>query len=389
MLPPMDLDDELRAELEALRDAGLLREPPTLTRLSDGRFALGDRPLLVFCSNDYLGLADDPALIEAARDALGEHGLGGGASRLVSGTRTAHRDAERALAAWVGADAALLFSSGYAANVGALSTLLRKGDVAFSDRLNHASLIDGLRASRAKVHIYGHGDVDHLEWLLRRHRPEGDRAFVVSDTLFSMDGDVAPVEALRERADAHDAALYVDEAHTLGVIGAGEGLCRELGVRPDVVVGTLGKATGLSGAFVAGSAPLRALLENRARSFVFSTAIPPFLAAVITASVQRVRHAADARARLAQHATRIRSHLRARGWNVPEGESPIIPVHVGDSAETMRLSAALLDRGVFVQGIRPPTVPQGTSRLRIVPTAAHRAADIDALLEAFDGLHVT
>ena len=153
MLPPMDLDHELRAELEALRDAGLLREPPTLTRLSDGRFALGDRPLLVFCSNDYLGLADDPALTEAARDALEEHGLGGGASRLVSGTRTAHRDAERALAAWVGAEAALLFSSGYAANVGALSTLLRRGDVAFSDRLNHASLIDGLRASRAKVHI--------------------------------------------------------------------------------------------------------------------------------------------------------------------------------------------------------------------------------------------
>ena len=385
----MSLEQSIQEELASLEDAGLLRKPLTLSR-RDGRLHLGKQPLLVFCSNDYLGLADDPELQLLAQQALAEHGLGGGASRLISGTRDAHRSAEATLAHWVDAEAALLFSSGYAANVGALSALLDREAVAFSDRLNHASLIDGLRASRATTHIYAHGDADHLEWLLRRHRSDGRRAWVVSDTLFSMDGDTAPIALLAQRCAEHQASLYVDEAHAIGVVGAGRGLCHEHGVRPDVLVGTLGKAAGVSGAFVAGSAALRSFLENRARSFVFSTALPPFLAAVIDHAAQRAQHAADARAVLARHAARIREQLRLQGWDVPDGHSPIVPVLIGDPARTMALSHHLLTQGLFVQGIRPPTVPTGTSRLRIVPTAAHRDADIERLLEAFaDAARVT
>lgn len=386
MLRPMSFEDDLDERLRELTARGLLRDPPALDGAARREGRAGERDVVVFCSNDYLGLAGHPMLVAALRGGAEAHGAGAGASRLISGTHVAHRAAEQDLAAWVELPAALLFSSGYAANVGALSTLVGPGDVAFSDRLNHASVIDGLRLSRATVHVYEHRDTAHLAALLEAHRPLGKRALIATDTLFSMDGDLADLSVLRGLADRHDAALYVDEAHALGVLGAGRGACHDAGVRPDVLVGTLGKAFGLSGAFVAGSARLRALLENRARSYVFSTAPPPAIAAAVRAAVALVAGGADARARALRHADRVRAQLRRDGWQVLDGRSSIVPVIVGDPAATMAASRALLERGYFVQGIRPPTVPPGTSRLRVVPTAAHTDAQVDGLLAAFAAL---
>jgi 8-amino-7-oxononanoate synthase len=375
--------DDIRSQLAELEAARLLRRPLTLERAGPVEMTIDGRSVLVFCSNDYLGLSWSPELIAAVKGALDAHGLGAGASRLISGTSPAHLEAERALASLVGQPAALLFSSGYAANVGALSTLLGKEDVAFSDRLNHASLIDGLRLSRARVHVHRHNDVEHLESLLRAHRADGRRAWVVTDSVFSMDGDLAPLRELRAVADRWDAGLFVDEAHALGILGGGRGLCHARGVTPDALVGTLGKSAGVAGAFVAGPAELRSLLENRARSYVFSTAPPAAIAEAARVAADLVLRAENTRARVLAHAARLRSGLRERGWDVPTGETPIVPVVVGDPARTMRLSAELLERGFFVRGIRPPTVPAGTSRLRVVPTAAHTTEQIDALLRAF------
>lgn len=379
----MSLDDHVRLTLDELRARGLLRSPFALEGADRAEAVADGRPVVVFCSNDYLGLAAHPELVATAQAGLAAHGLGAGASRLISGTHTAHRECERAMAAWVERPAALLFSTGYAANLGALGALLGPDDVAFSDRLNHASLIDGLRLSRARVHIFDHADPGHLEILLRTHRAEGRRALIVTDTVFSMDGDLAPLGALRELADAHDAGLYVDEAHALGVLGGGRGACAEQGIRPDVLLGTLGKASGVAGAFVAGSESLRQLLENRARSYVFSTAPPPALAVAATRAAALILDADAERARVHAHAERIRAALRTAGWTVPGGRTPIIPLLVGDPARTMELSRRLLEEGYFVQGIRPPTVPEGSSRLRIVPTAAHTDAQVSGLLAAF------
>ena len=379
----MLIPDLVRRELAALEQAGLLRRPRVVEGLGSSQVRIDGRSVVVFCSNDYLGLSADPRLVAAGHAAIDAHGMGAGASRLVSGTRPAHLGAERALAELVDMPASLLFSSGYAANVGALSALLDRGDVAFSDRLNHASLIDGLRLSRATVHVYEHADVEDLERRLRDRRADGRRAWVVSDTVFSMDGDLAPLQRLRELCDRYDTGLFLDEAHALGVLGSGRGLAYHLGVRADALVGTLGKSAGVAGAFVAGSSELRALLENRARSYVFSTALPPFLAAILEQAVGIVRGADEARARVAEHATTIRDALVRQAWSVPrEGVTPIIPIVVGDPARAMELSARLLERGFFVQGIRPPTVPPGTSRLRLVPTAAHTGEQVAALLGA-------
>lgn len=339
--------------------------------------------LILASSNDYLGLTGHPDVQAAIAEGLEHAGAGAAASRLISGTHEVHREAEASLAALVGMDDALLFSSGYAANVGVLSTLPNPEDVVFSDALNHASIIDGCRLSRAKISVYPHGDLEHLEGLLRK-RAAGGQAFLVTDALFSMDGDFAPLRDLRALADRYDAALIVDEAHSLGVHGpAGAGACASAGVRADLVVGTLGKSLGLWGAFAASSEPVCTLLENSARSFVFSTATSPAAAYACPTACSLARDADQERARVLQHAERIRKGLQEDGWRVPAGDSQIVPVIVGDSARTMSVSSALLERGVFVQGIRPPTVPRDTGRLRVAPMATHTDAMIDRLLEAF------
>ncbi|WP_433930963.1 aminotransferase class I/II-fold pyridoxal phosphate-dependent enzyme [Sorangium cellulosum] len=359
----------LQDELSELDRAGLLRTPPV---------AAAPAGMLVLCSNDYLGYAGLPW--SSADDAAS----GAGASRLVSGTHEAHLVAERELAAWLGTEAALLFSSGYAANVGTLAALARPGDVIVSDALNHASIIDGCRLSRAAVEVVRHGDLPSVEVALAR-AGSARRRWVVTESLFSMDGDTPDLRGLRELCDRHDAALIVDEAHALGVCGpTGAGLCAEAGVRPDVLIGTLGKSLGLHGAFVAGSSTLRTYLWNRARSFVFSTGISPMVA---LATVDRVRRAAadDAgRARLAAVTDRLRSGLRELGARLLPGSSgPILPWVLESPGVAVEMSQRLARQGVLVQAIRPPTVPAGTSRLRITSNASLSETDVERALAGF------
>lgn len=348
---------------------GLLRTPPA---------AAAPARMLVLCSNDYLGYAGLalPPDVDTAS--------GAGASRLVSGTHEAHLMAEREIAAWLGMEAALLFSSGYAANVGTVAALARPGDVIVSDALNHASLIDGCRLSGATIEVVRHLDVEAIESALVRARG-ARRRWVLTESLFSMDGDTPDLRSLRELCDRHDAALMVDEAHALGVCGPrGAGLCAEAGVRPDVFIGTLGKSLGLHGAFVAGSSTLRTYLWNRARSFVYSTGISPLVA---LASVERVRRAAAddaARARLAMVTRRLRSGLEALGAQLLPGASgPILPWVLKSPGAALEMSQRLAREGVLVQAIRPPTVPAGTSRLRITASAPLSESDIERALAGF------
>ena len=380
----MHFDDHIQHALSDLKSRGLLRRARAVSGAQGPRLVVDGREVLCLCSNNYLGLADDPALADAALRATREEGFGAGASRLISGSMQAHAALESALAEFLGYDDAALFTSGYAANVGTLQGLVGRGDIIFSDSLNHASLIDGARLSRAKIVVFNHADADDLESKLNAHRAEGRAALVVTESLFSMDGDTPPLARIADLALQHEAALVVDEAHALGVFGReGRGLCEQLSVRPDVVVGTLGKAFGVQGAFVASSEPAIRLLRNRSRSYVFSTAPAAPVARVALAALERVRQGDSARARLLDHAAHLRAGLQSLGYDVPDGDSQIIPLIVGDPEPTMSLSLALLENGVFAHGIRPPTVPPGTGRLRIVPMASHTRGEIDHALAVF------
>ena len=380
----MGFQDQVREALRDLESAGLRRYPARVSGAQGPELEIDGHPVICFCSNNYLGLAAHPALVAAARESALREGLGSGASRLITGTMDAHLEAEAALADFVHAPDAALFSTGYAANLGTIQALIGPGDVVFSDALNHASLIDGCRLSRAEIHVYQHCDIGHLESLLQEHRARARRALIVSDTLFSMDGDAAPIEDLANLARSFEAGLFVDEAHALGVFGpSGSGLAAAHGVHPDIVVGTLGKSFGVAGAFVAGSKDAVSLIRNRARSFVYSTAPPPLIVRSALAALKLVKEAGDARRILLAHAERLRTGLRSLGFDVPEGTSQIIPILIGANHRTMRLSAKLLDRGVFVQGIRPPTVPEGTARLRLTPMATHQPEQIERAIQAF------
>ncbi len=361
--------------------------PPALRFLEsalaelEGRDLLRTRPLpaspgaLSFCSNDYLGLASEPAPPAPS---------GAGASRLVSGERAEHLQAERAAAELVGLPEALLFTSGYAANLGVVSALAGPGDLIVSDALNHASLIDGARLSRARVVIVPHLDAPAVERALA-DRGTG-RSFVLTESYFSMDADAPDLAALRRICDAAGAALVVDEAHALGVLGPeGRGLCAAAGVRPDAMTGTFGKAFGAGGAFVAGPPALVQWLWNRARSFVFSTGLSPAVAAGAAAGVARSRQEPSRRETALEMANRLRAVLAERGMRVG-GFGPIIPWIVGDPALAMRVAAELRAMGLDVRAIRPPSVPPGTARLRLTVTALHRTADVDRFGAALDTL---
>ncbi|MBW2493357.1 MAG: 8-amino-7-oxononanoate synthase [Deltaproteobacteria bacterium] len=383
----MGFQTQIQEALRALEAAGLRRHPERVSGPQGPEICIRGRRVLCLCSNNYLGLADHPAIAAAAAAAAQDEGSGSAASRLITGTMAAHTEAEAAFATFSGFAAAALFSTGYAANLGTIQALVGPGDAVFSDALNHASLIDGCRLSRAEIHVYQHRDLAHLESLLRQHRGSARRALVLTDSVFSMDGVLAPVAELGQLAASFECGFLVDEAHALGVIGpAGRGVCAAAGVRPDVMVGTLGKSFGVAGAFVAANEDLVSFIRNRARSFVYSTAPPPALARAALAALPLVREADEARARLLAHAGRLRAGLRDLGFEVPDGESQILPVLIGDNERTMRISAKLLDRGVFVQGIRPPTVPEGTARLRLTPMATHRTEQIDRAIEAFASL---
>lgn len=380
----LGMDDDLSARLAGLERAGLRRALRSVERRAGAEIVMNGRSAIDFSSNDYLGLAADPRIARAAAAALEEAGTGAGAARLISGNHPLHERLEREVAALERAPAALLFASGYAANTGAIPALVGRGDAVYSDALNHASLIDGCRLSRAELRIFPHRDLDALGRMLREDEGRFARRMIVVDAVFSMDGDLFQLDRLVETARTHGAWTYVDDAHGTGVMGPnGRGTAEHFGVEDaiDVRMGTLGKALGTSGAFVAGSERLREWLLNRARPFVFSTATPPALAAATLESLRIAREEPWRRAQLRENARRLREGLASIGHDVAgEADGHIVPVRTGDAERTMHIGAALRERGFLVGAVRPPTVPPGGSRLRITLSAAHTGEQIDRLL---------
>jgi 8-amino-7-oxononanoate synthase len=368
---------EIEARLDELEQLGLARRTRLVSGPQGPRVVLDGKPVLLLCSNNYLGLADHPAVREAAADAAMRWGVGAGAARLVSGTMTIHRRLEERLASFERRQAALLFGSGYLANMGVVSALARQGDVVFSDELNHASIVDGCRLSRAEVFVYDHADLEHLEWGLREANGRG--ALIVTDGVFSMDGDVAPLAELAELAARHDVRLVVDEAHGTGALGpGGRGAVAEAGVEDgvDAIVGTLGKALGSYGAYVACDQQLAKYLLNAARPFVFSTAPPPPAVAGALAALTLLEAEPRRVEKLQTNARVLREELASEGFAVGDGRTQIVPLVIGEAQQTMRVCEQALERGVFAQGIRPPTVPAGTSRLRLAVMASHGKSEL-------------
>ncbi|HEY6874691.1 MAG TPA: 8-amino-7-oxononanoate synthase [Geobacteraceae bacterium] len=375
-----------RQELEELHTQGLFRTLRLLHGEQSNRVCLEGRDVLLFCSNNYLGLAEHPALKEAAIKAVERYGAGSGAARLVSGNMELHEALEARIAAFKGTEAALVFNSGYAANTGILPALVGKGDVIFSDRLNHASIVDGCLLSRARFVRYPHNDMVALRRLLERTPVQG-RRLIVSDGVFSMDGDLAPLRELVALKKEFDALLMIDDAHGTGVLGdAGRGSAEFCGVAADIDIqmGTLGKALGSFGAYVAGSRDLIHILINRARSFIFSTSLPPAVLAASLAALDLVDSptGAELRSRLANNSRSFRAALQKAGFDTMGSATQIMPVFVGGAAPTMEFSRLLLEEGVFVQGIRPPTVPAGSCRLRCTMMATHTDDDLEQAVSA-------
>jgi len=374
----------LGADLAARAAAGLYRG----RRLLDGPQAttvrVDGRELLAFCSNDYLGLANEPRVIEALAAGAARYGAGSGASHLVSGHSRAHHELEEALAQFTGRPRALLFSSGYAANLGVISALLGRGDAVFQDRLNHASLLDGGLLSGARLQRFLHNDAGNLEARLARSRAR--RKLVAVDGVFSMDGDEAPLAALAAASARHGALLYVDDAHGFGVLGErGAGTLEKQGMgsaEVPLLMATLGKALGVAGAFVAGSEELIETLIQFARTYVYTTAMPPALAVAAAASLRVVREEPWRRAHLQELIGHFRAGASALGLRLMPSETAIQPLLLGEAATALRWSEQLLARGLLVPAIRPPTVPQGQSRLRVTLSAAHSAAEVERLLQA-------
>jgi glycine C-acetyltransferase/8-amino-7-oxononanoate synthase len=368
---------DLQARLDELEELGLTRRMRLVSGPQGPRVVLDGKPVLLLCSNNYLGLADHPRLREAAADAAMRWGVGAGASRLVSGTMTVHRRLEAALAELKGTEAALLFGSGYLANVGVVSALAGQGQTVYSDELNHASIIDGCRLARARTAVFRHADVEHLAWQIEQSPAPG--GVIVTDSVFSMDGDVAPLAELVDLARAHGLRLVVDEAHGTGAMGpGGRGAVAAAGLEGevDVVVGTLGKSLGAYGAFAACSAQMARYLTNCARSLIFSTALPPPVAAAALAALGLLAEQPARVGKLQANAGILRDALAREGFDVAGSETQIVPIIVGDASVAMRMCEAALERGVFAQAIRPPTVPEGTSRLRLTVMASHTKAEL-------------
>ena len=382
--------ERLQAGLEELAAAGRLRRRRVVEgkALGSARIRVEGRELLAFCSNDYLGLADHPDVITALVAAAREWGVGSGASHLVSGHCSEHHALEEELAAFVGRPRALLFSTGYMANLAVVATLLERGDRVFEDRLNHASLLDAGLASGARFSRYPHADVASLS--ARLARVADSRAMVVTDGVFSMDGDVAPLRELAGACREHGAWLFVDDAHGFGVLGrTGRGSVEaaDLGLQDvPILMGTLGKACGTFGAFVASSSEIVETLLQRARTYIYTTALPPAVAAASRAALRLVREEPWRRARLLGHVARFRREALRLGLPLMDSSTPIQPLLLGTEAAALAASDALVAAGIWVPAIRPPTVPAGASRLRITFSAAHTDADVDRLLEALTAL---
>jgi len=386
-------DSDLELELGELRAQGLHRALRRVDSQQGPKIVINDRPLLNFSSNDYLGLATHPAVEEAACRAVSEFGAGAGASRLICGSLAPHHELETALAEFKATEAALAFSSGYSTALGTIPALVGKDDVIILDKLVHASIVDAARLSGAKLRLFRHNDPASLEKVLKwarsrksrtPHATRHTRLLIVTESVFSMDGDLAPLREIIELKEQHGAWLLLDEAHATGLFGEhrrGLAEAQELSGRVEIQMGTLGKALGAAGGFIAGSRPLIELLVSRARSFIFSTAPVPAAAAAATAAVRLVQSAEGdvLRTRLWQRVDELKNELIRAGWSLPPVQSAILPLHVGDERKAVELAAGLRERGVFIPAIRYPSVARGAARLRVTVTAAHTSEHIAEL----------
>ncbi len=384
----MGLDEIAAAKLDALRERGTYRRMRVLDGAQGPRMRVDGREVLLFAGSNYLDLARHPEVVEASAHAARDLGCAAGGSRLITGNLTLHEELEEDLAKFFGAEAALAFGTGYMANVGVIPALVGRGDVVVSDALSHASIIDGCRLSRADVRVFPHGDLDALESLLREAAASHPRVLLAIDGVYSMDGDVAPVAEMVSLARRFGALVLLDDAHGTGTLGAtGRGSAELCGVLEgvDVHLGTLGKALGSFGAFVVGERALRELLVNTARSFIFSCALAPPQVAAARAALHVVAREPWRRASLQSGAKRLREGLARYGISTAPSTTHIVPVVIGDNARTMAICERLLAQGLYAQGIRHPSVPEGSARLRLTPMATHREEEIDALVEAVAG----
>ena len=378
------MNEQRPATPHPIIDPGLLRTLEPIEAIEQGRITINKRVLVDFASNDYLGISQHPVLIKGANAALERWGAGSRASRLMSGDFEIHHELERSIARLKGAETAILFGSGYLANIGVISALCGKGDVVFSDRFIHASMVDGILLSGARFFRFRHNNLDHLESLLKQHRGRHKRALILVESLYSMEGDEADIAGLIGLKRRFDALLLVDEAHAVGVFGGhGEGLAPvEQALDIDLMIGTFGKALGGYGAFAAVSKALKGFLINRARTFIFSTALPPSVLGANIAAIRLVAREGTRRAKVLENSVYLRARLReSMGLDIA-GRSQIVPVMAGDNAKAMMLAERLKAAGFLVKAIRPPTVPQGTARIRLSVTAWHSKEDIDALAGA-------
>jgi len=381
----------LREEIDSLRDQGLYNTIRHIDGPQGPWLEIDGRQVLNFCSNNYLGLANDPRLVSAAKAALDRHGIGPGAVRSIAGTMAIHTELERRLAAFKGVEAAISLQSGFVANLGTISALVGEGDAVISDALNHASIVDGVRLCKASRYVYQHADVDDLERTLSQARDDGaGRILVISDGVFSMDGDIAPLDGIVAAADRHDAIVMVDDAHGEGVLGdGGRGIVDHFGLhgRVEVEVGTMSKAFGVIGGYVAGPAVLIDWLRQRARPFLFSSAVTPPDAAACIAAVDVMEESTELVDRLWANAGRFRSAMTSLGLDTGLTQTPITPVILGDEALAQRFSRRLFeDQSVFAQAIAYPTVPRGTARIRVMVSAAHSEEDLDRGVSAFESV---
>ena len=377
-------------ELSELDRQGLRRFCRRVEAVEGGRIRVDGRWLIHLASNNYLGLTQHPKVIAAAQEALARYGAGAGSARLIGGTFPPHEELEAELADFKQAEDCLLFSTGYMANLGIVTALMGPGDLIIGDRLNHASLIDACRLSGAAFRIYPHGDADRLEEALRKRRAGHRKVLVVTEGLFSMDGDLAPLPAIVEMARRYDAWVLVDEAHATGVFGSsGRGSLEHFNISTDGILqmGTLSKALGSVGGFLAGPRVVVELLRNKARPFIYTTALPPSCAAAALEALRVIREEPVRRRRLWENVHRWSSGLMKQGWKLTSHASPILPIRIGSNQETMLLAQRLFEAGVYAPAIRPPTVPEGSARIRTSLTALHTEEDLSAALHAFQRVH--
>jgi len=381
--------DFIEQELSRLKDAGLYRHMPLIQGPQEPRVTINGREVILLCSNNYLGLANHPKVKDAAIKAIEKYGFGSGASRLVSGNMELHEELEQRIARFKDTEAALVFNSGYHANIGIIPALVGRGDVIFSDKLNHASIVDACILSRAHLIRYPHKDINLLEALLKKHETRNSHhaTLIITDGIFSMDGDISPLKELSELADKYNCMLMVDDAHATGVLGSkGKGTSEHFGIdNPNrIQMGTLGKALGCFGAYIAGSRKLIDYLINKARSFIYTTSLPPSVCAASIAAIDIIEDEPQLRQNLWDRIKFFRKGLKEAGLNTMQSETQIIPILIGEADVAVRISKDLMDKGVFVQAIRPPTVPEGTSRLRITLMATHSWDDLKYALETIE-----